>query len=72
MNPRNPNVIVGSANDYCAVYDNGNDADGAPIPSGPIWMGYYRSENGGASFRSSLVPGYPGDTTPYASLFWMA
>ena len=67
MDPRDPSVIVGSSNDYCAVYDDGNDANGAPIPSGPIWMGYYRSENGGASFRSSLVPGYPGDTTPYAS-----
>jgi hypothetical protein len=67
MNPRNPNVIVGSSNDYCAVYDDGNDADGAPIASGPIWIGYYRSTNGGTSFVSSLVPGYPGDTTPYAS-----
>src|SRR5207247_6846959 len=39
---------------------------GAPIPSGPIWLGYYRSETGGVSFQSSLVPGYPGDNTPYA------
>jgi hypothetical protein len=67
MDPRNPNVIVGSSNDYCAVYDDGNDADGAPIASGPIWIGYYRSTDGGTSFVSSLVPGYPGDTTPYAS-----
>jgi hypothetical protein len=67
MDPRNTSVIVGSANDYCPTYDDGNDADGAPIPSGPIWLGYYRSENGGGSFISSLVPGYPGDTTPYAS-----
>jgi hypothetical protein len=67
MDPRNTSVIVGSANDYCPTYDDGNDADGAPIPSGPIWLGYYRSENGGGSFTSSLVPGYPGDTTPYAS-----
>ena len=35
---------------------------------GPIWLGYYRSENGGASFTSSLVPGYPDDTSPYAAL----
>jgi hypothetical protein len=34
---------------------------------GSIWLGYYRSENGGASFTSSLVPGYPGDTSPYAA-----
>jgi hypothetical protein len=67
VDPRNPGVIVGSSNDYCGVYNDGVDADGAPIPSGPIWLGYYRSENGGASFQSSLVPGYPGDNTPYAS-----
>ena len=61
-------MIIGSSNDYCGVYNDGNDADGAPIASGPIWLGYYRSENSGASFQSSLVPGYPGDTSPYAAL----
>jgi hypothetical protein len=66
VDPRDPLVIVGSSNDYCGVYDDGEDAEGAPIPSGPIWLGYYRSENGGTSFTSSLVPGYPGDNTPYA------
>ena len=67
IDPRNSQVMVGSSNDYCGVYNDGADADGAPIPSGPIWLGYYRSENAGASFQSSLVPGYPGDNTPYAS-----
>jgi hypothetical protein len=67
VDPRNPQVIVGSSNDYCGVYNDGVDADGAPIPSGPIWLGYYRSQNGGTSFQSSLVPGYPGDNTPYAA-----
>jgi hypothetical protein len=67
LDPRNPDVMVGSANDYCGVFNAGNDANGAPIASGPIWLGYYRSENGGASFQSSLVPGYPEDNTPYAS-----
>ncbi len=67
LDPRNPQVIVGSSNDYCGVYNDGVDADGAPIPSGPIWLGYYRSQNRGSSFQSSLVPGYPGDNTPYAA-----
>ena len=67
IDPRNPNVIVGSSNDYCAVYDAGVDINGAPIPSGPIWLGYYRSTDGGGTFVSSLVPGYPGDASPYAS-----
>lgn len=67
MNPRNPNVILGSSNDYCGVYAGSPDS-GPFVPSGPIWLGYYRSENGGASFTSSLVPGYPGDMSPYAQL----
>jgi hypothetical protein len=64
VDPRNTDVILGSSNDYCGVY-NANDADGNPIPVGPIWLGYYRSENAGSSFVSSLVPGYPDDTSPY-------
>jgi hypothetical protein len=68
VNPRNTRVIIGSSNDYCGVYNDGLDANAAPVPSGPIWLGYYRSENGGASFQSSLVPGYPGDASPYAAL----
>jgi hypothetical protein len=67
VDPRNPNVIVGSSNDYCGTYNDGADADGAPLPVGPIWLGYYRSQNGGSSFQSSLVPGYPGDTSPFAA-----
>ena len=65
IDPRDTNVIVGSSNDYCGVYNA--SSDGIPQAVGPIWLGYYRSENGGASFTSSLVPGYPGDTSPYAS-----
>ena len=67
IDPRNASVMVGSSNDYCGVYNDGNDSAGAPIPSGPIWLGYYRSTTGGSSFTSSLVPGYPGDTSPYAA-----
>ena len=48
--------------------NDGDDDDGAPIASGPIWLGYYRSENEGASFVSSLVPGYPGDTSTLGAL----
>src|SRR6188472_1950417 len=67
VDPRNTNVILGSSNDYCGVY-NTNDADGNPIPVGPIWMGYYRSENAGGSFISSLIPGYPDDASPYGAI----
>src|SRR5436190_26264 len=64
VDPRNTDVIIGSSNDYCGVFA----ADGTFIGVGVVWMGYYRSENGGASFTSSLIPGYPGDSSPLAAL----
>jgi hypothetical protein len=67
VDPRNPGVILGSSNDYCGVY-NRSDTANNPTPTGPIWLGYYRSENSGVSFVSSLVPGYPDDRSPYAAL----
>src|SRR5436190_17397113 len=63
VDPRNPDVIVGSSNDYCPVLN----ADGTFLGLGDVWLGYYRSEDGGQSFTSSLVPGYQGDQSPYAS-----
>ena len=63
VDPRNPLVIVGSSNDYCGVFA----ANGSFIGVGVVWMGYYRSENGGTSFTSSLIPGYPGDSSPFAA-----
>src|SRR5215831_4608614 len=67
FDPRNINVLIGSSNDYCGAYAF-TPPPQTPAATGPIWLGYYRSENGGASFQSSLVPGYPGDTSPYAAL----
>ena len=67
VDPRNPNVLIGSSNDYCPVYaPPGDPTTGSAI--GPVWLGYYRSEDGGKSFVSSLVPGYPADTSPFAAL----
>jgi hypothetical protein len=63
MDPRNTDVLVGSSNDYCGVFQS----SGALLGLGDVWLGYYRSENGGASFVSSLVPGYQGDQSPFAS-----
>src|SRR6185369_2741447 len=42
VDPRNTNVLIGSSNDYCGVYNL--TVGGVPIPAGPIWLGYYRSE----------------------------
>ncbi|TMK95992.1 MAG: exo-alpha-sialidase [Actinobacteria bacterium] len=64
VDPRNTSLLLGSSNDYCAVYNKGIPAGAV----GPIWLGYYRSLDGGSSWTSSLVPGYPDDTSPYASL----
>src|SRR6266571_7592745 len=63
VDPRNPQVIVGSSNDYCGVFQ----ADGTFLGLGDVWLGYYRSEDGGANFNSSLVPGYQGDQSAYAA-----
>jgi hypothetical protein len=64
VDPRDTHVILGSSNDYCGVYNRGAEAGAV----GPIWLGYYRSEDSGDSFVSSLVPGYPDDHSPYRPL----
>src|SRR3982751_4139058 len=61
VDPRNTSVLLGSSNDYCGVYNR--TVGGRPAAVGPIWLGYYRSVNGGSSWVSSLVPGYPDDTS---------
>jgi hypothetical protein len=53
VDPHDTDVVVAGANDYCTA-----------IHTGDVWAGYYRSTDGGASWRDSLVPGYPGDTSP--------
>jgi len=64
VNPRNTRVLLASSNDYCGVYNRGALAGAV----GPIWLGYYRSLDGGLNWTSSLVPGYPDDSSPYAAL----
>jgi hypothetical protein len=64
VDPRNTSLLLGSSNDYCGVYNRGIAAGAV----GPIWLGYYRSLDAGANWVSSLVPGYPDDTSPYAQL----
>jgi hypothetical protein len=55
VDPRASDVVVAGSNDYCAEIGSG---------PGNQWPGYYRSTDGGATWRSSLVPGYPNDTSP--------
>jgi hypothetical protein len=53
LDPHNTQVVVAGSNDYCAAIVNGD-----------VWVGYYRSTDGGASWQDSLVPGYPADSSP--------
>ncbi|OLC08085.1 MAG: hypothetical protein AUH42_02390 [Gemmatimonadetes bacterium 13_1_40CM_70_11] len=66
VDPRDTRVLIGSSNDYCGVY--AFSTPGSFVATGPIFLGYYRSEDGGRSFTSSLVPGYPSDASPFAAL----
>src|SRR5919198_3224674 len=61
VDPRNTNVIVGSSNDYCGVFAS----DGTFIGLGVVWLGYYRSQNGGGGVTNSPLPRYWGDQSPY-------
>jgi hypothetical protein len=58
VDPRASDVVVAGSNDYCAEIGSG---------AGNQWPGYYRSTNGGATWSSSLVPGYPNDTSQLGS-----
>ncbi len=63
VDPRNPNIIVAGAEDRRLV-----PPGGCPGSSGcHTWGGYYRSTDGGVTWSSSLLPGFPGDTSPAGS-----
>jgi hypothetical protein len=47
-----PTFLVASANDYCNVPNTGD-----------AWHGIYTSSDGGVTWKNSLLPGYPGDTS---------
>ncbi len=51
--PGNPSIIVAGAQDLRLK-----------VTGGHRWLGYYRSTDNGLTWSSSLVPGFPGDTSP--------
>jgi hypothetical protein len=52
LDPRNPSVRTSGSNDYCTIPNTGD-----------AWAGFYRSDNSGATWTDSLLPGYKGDTS---------
>ncbi len=53
VDPRNPSIIVAGAQDLRLVAQGEHR-----------WHGFYRSIDGGVTWSSSLVPGFPGDNSP--------
>ena len=52
LDPRNPSVRTSGSNDYCTI-PNTTDA----------WAGFYRTNDSGATWADSLLPGYRGDAS---------
>ena len=58
VSSRNPEHMLGGANDYRTVdIPNPN----APTILGDAWLGVYSSLDGGETWKSTLLPGYPQD-----------
>jgi len=60
VSSRNPEHMLGGANDYRTV-DIPNSQ--APGETGDAWLGVYTSLDGGETWKSTLMPGYPQDTS---------
>ncbi len=56
----NPLHLIAGANDYRTV-DLPNPS--SPDETGDAWLGLYKSFNGGQTWQSILLPGYPQDTS---------
>ena len=58
---RNPLHLLAGSNDYRTV-----DVPGLPDgdETGDAWLGVYKSFDGGQRWSSTLLPGYPQDTSP--------
>jgi hypothetical protein len=60
VSTRNPLHLVCGANDYRSV-----DIPGLPdaVVTGDAWLGLFKSFDGGSRWQSTLLPGYPQDTS---------
>lgn len=60
VSSRNPLHLLAGANDYRTVDLPGLPNGGA---TGDAWLGIFKSLDGGLTWRSTLMPGYPQDTS---------
>jgi len=68
VSTRNPLHLLAGANDYRTVDLNLEEAEPGEgrlsnAPTGEPWVGQYMSVDGGAHWQSTLLPGYPQDTS---------
>ncbi|HEX4750446.1 MAG TPA: hypothetical protein VH302_12955, partial [Bryobacteraceae bacterium] len=61
ISSRNALHMVAGNNDYRTVDIPGIDAG---EPTGDAWLGFFTSMDGGKTWQSTLVPGYPQDSLP--------
>lgn len=66
ISSRNPLHVVSGANDYRTVDLPFPNIGVAPV-TGDAWLSFFTSYDGGATWTSNLVPGYPQDTSTQGS-----
>jgi hypothetical protein len=61
VSSRNPRHLLAGANDYRTV-----DIPGLPdgTETGDSWLGLFKSFDGGETWQSTLIPGFPQDSSP--------
>src|SRR2546423_1661472 len=64
VSSRNPLHVLGGANDYRTVDLPLADVLPNGALAGDAWLGLFKSFNGGQTWQSTLIPGYPQDQTP--------
>jgi Galactose oxidase, central domain len=64
VSSRNPLHLLAGANDYRTVDLPLQDTVPGEGLAGDAWLGVFKSFNGGQSWQSTLIPGYPQDQTP--------
>src|SRR6516165_10152895 len=62
VSTRNPQHILAGANDYRTV-DIPKDPDTSDEQKADAWLGLFKSIDGGNTWKSYLLPGYPQDNS---------